>query len=38
MNCAAFILAFVILVAPLYWYAHGRSHYMGVQPTAPIRA
>lgn len=36
MNYAVVILAFVMLVALVYWYIHGRTYYTGPRITAHI--
>lgn len=36
MNYAVVILAFVMSVALVYWYIHGRTYYTGPRITARV--
>ena len=36
MNYAVVILAFVMIVATVYWYIHGKTHYTGPRVTATL--
>lgn len=36
MNYAVVILAFVMLLATVYWFIHGRTYYVGPRVTAHV--